>query len=182
MRFVRNMCVSPRGNFLGVLKMCKISSSRSSPWLIIHTILIHDMMGVCFYIEGGIPSTRPRQAGSTGKDKYQTLAFIALRSFSSSVTVHTVCIFPRPLWLGEAGVWGIDSLIDFWWHRCSSPHPSDFHFYMTENHLILWYWMAEHLSLFVWPCFFAKSQELKGCVDGFSLPYFRKDLARIGKP
>ena len=41
--------------------------------------------------------------------------------------------------------------------------------------------MAEHHSLSVWPCFFAKSQELKGCVDWFSLPYFRNDLARIDK-
>ena len=95
------VCESPKGKLLGVLKMCKISSSGSFPWLIIHITLRHDMMGVCFYIEGGIPSTRPRQAGSTGKDKNQTLAFIALRFSSSSVTVHSVHL-PKTTLIGRS--------------------------------------------------------------------------------
>ena len=98
--FSETVCESPGGNFLGVLKMCKIcSNSRSSPWLIIHTVLIH-MMGFVFNIEGGFPSTRPRSAGSTGKDKYHTLALVARRSFSSSVTVHSVHL-PKTTLIGR---------------------------------------------------------------------------------
>ena len=67
-------------------------------WLFTQSLCI--WWGFVFNIEGGFPSTRPRWAGSTGKDKYHTLALVALRSFSSSVTVHSVHL-PKTTLIGR---------------------------------------------------------------------------------
>ena len=134
-------------------------------WLFTQSLCI--WWGFVFNIEGGFPSTRPRWAGSTGKDKYHTLALVALRSFSSSVTVHSVHL-PKATLIGRT--------------RCLRDRLTD-RFLMTPLLFTSSNWFSSLYqgkpSDFVilngqtpqpfWPSFLPRvlCQELDGCVDGW---------------
>ena len=133
-------------------------------WLFTQSLCI--WWGFVFNIEGGFPSTRPRWAGSTGKDKYHTLALVAPSSFSSSVTVHSVHL-PKTTLIGRTRCLR-DRLTDrFLMTPLLFTSSNWFPLYIKENHLILWYWMAKHLSLSGLVFCQVLCQELKGCVDGW---------------